>query len=304
MFKPEAKVSYSERPYSLVNLKFISAIDIESDTTFSVTTPLRKFVFGCKHEEANTEWVNQLRIGTMKKNKALPPLKRVGKKPSNNGYVYSKDISKRLSIIETLEDGRQKSHKLKATANTLGRSASNTVRLTSDKYISRSHCKIEIIDNVPYLSDLGQAKAGTKLNNAKVIKSPLKPGDLIGIGKSQFVFQVKDGIAIFSQTTIPQSNDKGNASEESSSPPIVPSDDDSDDAPGGGGGVVDGGGDEESDDSEKNNNGKAVESDDKSDNSEEKLIKEKEKEKPKKPSSPKPTKKLPSKEKDIELDDS
>jgi adenine-specific DNA methylase len=111
---------------------------------------------------------------------------------NTNGYVYAKDISKKLSLIETFEDGKQKTHKLKqgtnykkkiffffpgsgrhvvalffssfcvyrmfffAGPNTIGRSASNTIRVTCDKYISRSHCKIEVIHNVPFISDLGK----------------------------------------------------------------------------------------------------------------------------------------------------
>jgi len=49
---------------------------MESDTTFSVTSALRKFLFVCKHEVAATEWVNQLRFMTARKNKALPPMKK------------------------------------------------------------------------------------------------------------------------------------------------------------------------------------------------------------------------------------
>jgi len=51
--------------------------------------------------------------------------------------------------------------------------------------------------NVPYVMDLGQAKEGTKLNGKRVVKAPLKPGDLIGIGKSNIIFQVKHGAEIF-----------------------------------------------------------------------------------------------------------
>jgi len=108
-------------------------------------------------------------------------------------------FKKSLSVIETFEDGRQKVHKLsKGGSSSIGRSSSNDVTLTADKYISRSHCKIVVEENVPYLMDLGQAKDGTKLNGKRVTKAPLKPGDLIGMGKSDIIFQVKNGPAIFS----------------------------------------------------------------------------------------------------------
>jgi len=263
MFKPEEKVSINERPYSLINLKFITAIDMSSDSAFSVTTPLRKFVFGCKHEVAATEWVNQLRLVTTKKNKSLPPMKHIVKKVSDNGYHYSKDISKRLSIVETFADGKQKTHKIKPPSSTMGRSGSNTIRLTCDKYISRSHFKIVIENNVPFLEDLGQSKKGTTLNDTKVTKAPLKPGDLIGIGKSQLVFLVKDGISIFSQNSVPQLNVQENGDE---SPPLVPSDDESSD----------------NNNKDNKNDKNSGESDDKDDESEEKKEKKEKQEKKRK----------------------
>jgi len=130
------------------------------------------------------------------------------KRGDNGGYLYSKQIQKSLSVIETFEDGRQKVHKLsKGGSSTIGRSSSNDVTLTADKYISRSHCKIVVEENVPYLMDLGQAKDGTKLNGKRITKAPLKPGDLIGMGKSDIIFQVKNGPAIFSGPVQRKDND-------------------------------------------------------------------------------------------------
>jgi len=119
-----------------------------------------------------------------------------------------------MSVIETFEDGRQKVHKLSKGGNsTIGRSSSNDVVLTADKYISRSHFKIVVDNNVPYLMDLGQAKDGTKLNGKKITKAPLKPGDLIGLGKSNLIFQVKNGATIFT-TEIKDRDDSFSSSEE------------------------------------------------------------------------------------------
>eukprot|EP01123_Difflugia_compressa_P004700 TRINITY_DN16181_c0_g1_i1.p1 TRINITY_DN16181_c0_g1~~TRINITY_DN16181_c0_g1_i1.p1 ORF type:complete len:353 (-),score=51.52 TRINITY_DN16181_c0_g1_i1:142-1167(-) len=203
-FKPQARVSLNERPYEMINSKFVTACDMEnSQNLFSITTPLRKFILRTKHEVALQEWVNKIRETVSKKNKYLAPLKPVQKLSAQNsaGYQYSKPVNKYLSVIETFEDGHQKVHKLSKTGNsTIGRSSSNTVVLTADKYISRSHCKIVVENNVPYIMDLGQAKDGTKLNGKTVTKAPLKPGDMIGMGKSDIIFQVKNGGSIFTCT--------------------------------------------------------------------------------------------------------
>jgi len=156
-------------------------------------------------------------------------MKKINKKQEDDrGYRYSKSIQKYLSVIETFEDGRQKIHKLsKAGSTTIGRSSSNDVTLTADKYVSRSHCKIVVENNVPYLMDLGQAKDGTKLNGKRVTKAPLKPGDLIGMGKSDIIFQVKNGAALFSspgedkEKDTPDGSNSFSSSEDGEQAPLI-----------------------------------------------------------------------------------
>jgi len=211
-FKPQARVSMNERPYEMINLKFVTACDMENaENLFSVTTPLRKFTLRTKHEVALQEWVSKIRETAEKKNKRLAPMKKIQKKElDDHGYKYSKPIQKYMSVIEVFEDGRQKVHKLKGVSTTIGRSSSNDITLTADKYISRSHCKIVVENNVPYLMDLGQAKEGTKLNGKRIKKTPLKPGDRIGMGKSDITFRVKNGDAIFTEEKSKENNDKEN----------------------------------------------------------------------------------------------
>jgi len=208
-----------------------------SENLFSITTPLRKFTLRTKHEVALQEWVRKVRETIEKKNKKLAPMKKIKiKQEDDRGYQYSKSIQKYLSVIETFEDGRQKVHKLsKAGSTTIGRSSSNDVTLTADKYVSRSHCKIIVEKNVPYLMDLGQAKDGTKLNGKRVTKAPLKPGDLIGVGKSDIIFQVKNGATLFScpagtptedkEKDTPDGSNNFSSSEDDKAPLIIGLDD-------------------------------------------------------------------------------
>jgi len=78
--------------------------------------------------------------------------------------------------------------------------------LSCDAYISRSHCRIEIKDNVPFLLDLG-SNTGTLLNGKKITCSPLKPGDIIRIGRTDFEFEVKEGNEIFSRNKYDSSSE-------------------------------------------------------------------------------------------------
>jgi len=80
-FKPQARVSMNERPYYMINIKFVTACDMEnSENLFSITTPLRKFILRTKHEVALQEWVGKIRETIEKKNKKLAPMKKIKKK--------------------------------------------------------------------------------------------------------------------------------------------------------------------------------------------------------------------------------
>ena len=93
-----------------------------------------------------------------------------------------------MSLVYIFED-IQKIKKLpKAKEHTIGRSSSNSVCLPDDKRISRAHCRIVVENNVPYIIDLG-TNSGTLLNGTKITRHPLKPGDVIEIGKSKLIFE-------------------------------------------------------------------------------------------------------------------
>lgn len=103
-----------------------------------------------------------------------------------------------MALVEVRPDSsKTKSHKFKGTRVVIGRSSSAGIAL-EDPYVSRSHAKIKVSSkNVPFVVDLGSNK-GTKLNGTKITKAPLKPGDVIKVGKTQLTFTVKDADAIFS----------------------------------------------------------------------------------------------------------
>lgn len=103
-----------------------------------------------------------------------------------------------MTLVEVRSDsGKTKSHKIKGTRTVIGRSGSAST-LIDDPYVSRSHAKVKVSSkNVPFVVDMGSNK-GTKLNGENITKAPLKPGDIIKVGKTQLTFTVKDADNIFS----------------------------------------------------------------------------------------------------------
>jgi len=105
---------------------------------------------------------------------------------SSKGYIYSAPIRGRLSLLHE-SSGRV----WKLTGDgpwTIGRSRDNSVCLQTDPYLSRRHGKIEIQNNVPFVVDLG-TRTGLQLNEEPVTVYPLKPGDIILMAQTKFLFQ-------------------------------------------------------------------------------------------------------------------
>jgi len=209
-FEPHEKVSMNVSPYTLINLKFITSVDYGKEPfTFNISTPLRRFVIKCKHEVAVDQWIEHIENRRMKKSGQKEPSGKVkGKRNTDDkGYMYSKNIKGKMKLIDTTNKRRvYKFPKSSPLGGSIGRSSSNDLVISVDAYISRSHCRIEIRENVPFLLDLGTT-TGTILNDKKVTQAPLKPGDIIRLGRTDFEFQVKEGNEIFSRKNISVSSD-------------------------------------------------------------------------------------------------
>jgi pSer/pThr/pTyr-binding forkhead associated (FHA) protein len=67
----------------------------------------------------------------------------------------------------------------------IGRSPDADITL-DDRWVSRRHCELEMIDGLLFVRDLG-SKHGILVNDSPVSESPLQPGDTLNVGLSTVV---------------------------------------------------------------------------------------------------------------------
>lgn len=197
MYPPHEKVSLNSEPYDWIQVNFINSIrPSKIPNTIVIRTLLNRFTFRAKHDQAVAQWINAIR--TIRERQTGAVLPKIETRSDDRGYFYSRDIDGKISI-SMIVDGKVKSKKLaKGKEAGIGRSSNNAICIADDKYISRAHAKIIIEYNVPYCVDLGSS-AGTKVNGKRITKEPLKPGDIIEVGKTELTVEVKNGEEIFSE---------------------------------------------------------------------------------------------------------
>lgn len=79
--------------------------------------------------------------------------------------------------------------KLRRDSTIFGREKADII--LSDPEVSSTHCQIQNVDDTYILFDMNSSN-GTFLNGKKVIKSTLKEGDRIAIGRTEFRFALED----------------------------------------------------------------------------------------------------------------
>ena len=87
------------------------------------------------------------------------------------------------------EQGKEWEYPIKEFPITMGRGPNNVIVLVDPK-ASRRHCVIEKSDEGIIIRDLG-SRNGTTVNGSKIEVSPLKEGDIIGVGDTLIYFGKK-----------------------------------------------------------------------------------------------------------------
>ncbi len=93
-----------------------------------------------------------------------------------------------VQLIMFREDGTKRALPLAAGVNTIGRKDDCSIRIPLAT-ISRRHAEIVVDDGIVTIRDLGAAN-GTFVNNHRVEKKELKPGDQILVGPVVFTVQI------------------------------------------------------------------------------------------------------------------
>lgn len=157
-------------------LKTILSVEVNPNSMdeFFVELPSFTFLFRCRHEIAAVDWVNALRLRAKSKNKTFPHFFSEDIDPNSesvllpvtvsqhNCYIYTgKPLLRNMwvGLLKETSNKVKKQKKIKKQSFMIGRSSSSDFQL-KDPYSSRCHCKIVIVENVPYLCDMGQSNQG------------------------------------------------------------------------------------------------------------------------------------------------
>ena len=100
---------------------------------------------------------------------------------------FSATAPKRATALLELISGPNRGvYPITAAGVTIGRHASNVVRVTDDS-ISRFHCIVRPTSAGYRVADLG-SRNGTRVNGRTVESAVLKPGDVIWVGDARLRF--------------------------------------------------------------------------------------------------------------------
>lgn len=88
-----------------------------------------------------------------------------------------------LTPLDSVEDRCQ----LTRFPAIVGRGRTADVQVAADKWVSRSHCQIDLVNGELWVRDL-ESRNGTLVNGKRIIRAELTPGDQLTVGASTFEF--------------------------------------------------------------------------------------------------------------------
>lgn len=121
---------------------------------------------------------------------------------------------KRGVLYYVAEQGDGEAIKLRRDATIFGREKGDII--VGDHEISSTHCQIQNISGVYHIFDMNSTN-GTFVNNERIVKAKLTPGDIITVGQTSFKFLLEDESNVRHITTIFKSKDKRNLTDSKSS---------------------------------------------------------------------------------------
>lgn len=121
---------------------------------------------------------------------------------------------KRGVLYFVADKGNGEAIKLRRDATIFGREKGDII--VQDHEISSTHCQIQNINGVYHIFDMNSTN-GTFVNNERIVKAKLSPGDIVTVGQTSFRFQLEDESNVRHITTIFKSKDKRNLTDSKSS---------------------------------------------------------------------------------------
>ncbi len=121
---------------------------------------------------------------------------------------------KRGVLYFVADKGNGEAIKLRRDATIFGREKGDII--VGDHEISSTHCQIQNISGVYHIFDMNSTN-GTFVNNERIVKAKLNPGDVITVGQTSFKFALEDESNVRHITTIFKSKDKRNLTDSKSS---------------------------------------------------------------------------------------
>lgn len=122
-------------------------------------------------------------------------------------------------LILLSENGPEQEYELGKSEVSLGRGTTNDISL-QDNRVSRSHARLECSPNHCTLVDLGSSN-GSYVNDERVDKILLQPGDALTIGNSRFRFELPSSAMDPGMTIIDQQADLDKAMEQEALPFVI-----------------------------------------------------------------------------------
>ncbi len=123
----------------------------------------------------------------------VPYDERVGIKALKNKPTSAIDFDAPAKLIDLMQESEVLEYAIKNDATTLGRIASNDIKL-SDDMVSGHHAKIIRFQNNYFIEDITSTN-GTFVNGKRIRKCVLKDGDKISFGPYRLVFKIDDEFA-------------------------------------------------------------------------------------------------------------
>ena len=118
----------------------------------------------------------------------------------------SRKPGKRGMLVRIALDQQKEVIKLRRDATIFGREKADII--VDDKEVSSTHCQIQNINESYHIFDMNSSN-GTFVNNQRIVKARLQPGDVVTLGQTSWEFRLEEAEKVRHITTLFQPLNQG-----------------------------------------------------------------------------------------------